>query len=101
MNDENIWFLIMCISGVILIFGLISLSIYESKILEEKNIHYNCLHACSAKHFMGYQLGEDRTAMISEKNEVKLKVYTPTINEFDRTECIKSCNNMLLNIYNK
>lgn len=51
-----------------------------AKITEKRIIHKNCLDSCEKKHFLGIKLGED-----SDKNNC-------FVEEFDRTDCIKNCN---------
>lgn len=52
-------------------------------LIEDQTVHSNCVDACSKKGFLGTELGLD--------GDLGCKV-----NEYDRTECVKSCNNMYL-----
>lgn len=61
------------------LIGSISLEIQK-----EENAYQQCVDACSEKHFMGTKTNvDDFTTACS-------------VNEFDRTQCIKNCNNMYL-----
>lgn len=62
-------------------------------------ITYNkCTSSCSEKHFMGYALGDDTGNKFASSKGTEVKIYNPTVNEFDRTDCLSNCNMLLLNM---
>lgn len=56
--------------------------------LVEKNeiVYENCVDACSKKNFIGIKVGSDDWR------------ESPIVKEFDRTYCIKHCNELYLNL---
>ena len=73
----------------IIIISNLSNSIIE-KITEKQTIYTVCTDACSEKHFSGVQIGVDGETMSGNIN--------PYVVEFDRTACIKNCNDMYQNL---
>ena len=55
------------------------------KLNEDKIVYSNCVNACSEKHFMGLEVGPDGVS-----------ASTPFVYEFDRTDCIISCNDLYI-----
>lgn len=80
--------LILQVVGGFLVFILVAnmFGAITSKMSEKRAIHYNCVSACKQKHFVGVKEGFDSFS----KN-----CY---VEEFDRTECIKDCNDLLLEL---
>ena len=74
------------------IFFLILITLVVSlRIIEESNerfeiVYKNCVDACSEKHFSGIEVGIDGD---TTKNYVT---------EFDRTDCIDSCNQLYIKV---
>ena len=44
----------------IICFSMLIITAAINKIHENKIVHYNCVNACSEKHFMGMEIGRDR-----------------------------------------
>ena len=88
-----------------LLFLLIIITIISAigqKITEDENIYDQCTDSCSQKHFMGYAMGNDvGNKYTSSQGRTSVKVYNPTVKEFDRTYCIKDCNDMYLKLRGK
>lgn len=79
LKELGIFFLIV----ILLVSGL--------RIIEESNkrfeiVYKNCVDACSQKHFSGVKVGLDGESGSSY------------VNEFDRTDCIDSCNQLYLKV---
>lgn len=91
--DKFLWqFLILIV--VIILIGRIA-----NIIDRNETVYRQCTNTCSEKHFMGYQLGDDiNIKQTTLQKQSTVKIYNPTIEEFDRTDCVKSCNEMYLEI---
>ena len=88
-----------------IIYGLLFLVLFllfattgQQYILKNQHMYNNCVSTCGEKHFMGYQLGDDNSGDFTTHDGNAFVVYNPTVNEFDRTQCIQNCNIMLLQL---
>ncbi len=83
-NMDNI---IKTIFGFLLLLLVVTttLTIMTTQATKNEMFYNTCASSCSEKHFMGIQLGED-----NERHRARF------VNEFDRTDCIASCNTAYL-----
>lgn len=79
--DRLVFYFLMFLLMLILVSNIFSW--VDSKINEDKYIYNKCADSCAKKHFMGIKVGND---MLSTSCVVQ---------EFDRTECIMSCNSLV------
>lgn len=84
---------VVLVMAFLLIMMHIAVSV-QDRVTFAETAYSECVDACSEKHFMGYQLRMDGEYTAQAGDGGELKVYTPTIEEFDRTPCIASCNEM-------
>ncbi len=63
-------------------------------------VYNSCVDGCSKKYFKDYEIGKSFSSetTITNPNSNRLRVYKPTIQEFDRTNCMANCNIMLLEL---
>ena len=71
---------------IVLIIVLSLTTAFENEINRDRIIYGKCVSACSEKHFWGLEVGIDGWG----------ERYYP-VQEFDRTDCILSCNELYLN----
>ena len=77
---------------VTIMLGWVSHSVRENRMVYTK-----CADSCSKKHFLGIQIGGDQSIPIMISAYKKSTTYAmPYVVEFDRTNCINSCNRMYL-----
>ena len=94
--DRIIWQILVFLVVAVLVGS------FSELIGENKTVYRQCTNTCSEKHFMGTQLGRDiniKTIKLQKGDGVQ--IYNPTVIEFDRTDCIKSCNYMYLDLRGK
>ncbi len=65
------------------------INIIEQKSSSLETVYEDCTNSCRQKHFEGLQIGTDRISGDADR------IY---VNEFDRTNCIKSCNQMYIQL---
>ncbi|GAF95963.1 unnamed protein product [marine sediment metagenome] len=71
---------------ILLIIVTNLLNMVTHDVMKDEKVHEKCLSACSQKHFMGTKIGLD-----NERDSC-------TVTEFDRTNCIDSCNKLYYQI---
>ncbi len=81
---------------VIIMLGWVGASLREPGVVYGK-----CVNSCSEKHFSGIQIGQDRPVpvILSSTGKNSFASYRlPYVKEFDRTNCIQSCNIMYIKL---
>ena len=71
-----------------------------STVRENGNVYNSCVDGCSKKYFKDYEIGKSFSSdnSITNPNSNRMMIYKPTIEEFDRTNCIANCNILLLEL---
>jgi hypothetical protein len=83
---KAVFYLLLCV--IMLVFFSSLLGSITHELSEDKDVYSKCVDTCSEKHFMGTKRGADGGT------------DSCTVQEFDRTPCIDSCNRMYLFIKN-
>ena len=91
--DDFLKWAIVCL--VVVLVTISAIRITENTLGEDRIVYEKCVDGCSKKHFLGFNVGADLSSTWVEGDEDgKVAVYRPTVNEFDRTDCMESCNEM-------